>query len=203
MVLDRLRGRTFYPIVTTVLYTGMRRGEVLALRWGNVDLDAKPGLIRVREALEETKSDGIRFKAPKTNAGCRDITLPDIVVDALRTHRRQQLELRLALGVGGKLPDDALVFANPEGGPRSPNAVSHEWSEFATGLGLDVTLHALRHTHASDLISKGIPITMISKRLGHSNPKVTLAVYSHMFEKTDAKAAEAINAALATLGQSS
>ncbi len=82
------------------LFTGMRRGEVLALRWLSVDLDGK--LIRVREATREH----IQVKAPKTKAGKRDLSLPAIVVQALRDHRRQQLELRVALGAG-KLPDDA------------------------------------------------------------------------------------------------
>jgi len=64
------------------------------------------------------------------------------------------------------------------GRPRSPNALTKEWTAAAAGLGVDVGLHALRHTHASALISKGVPITMISKRLGHASPNVTLAVYA-------------------------
>ena len=78
--------------------------------------------------LEETKQHGLQVKLPKTKAGRRDVTLPEIVVDALRDHRRQQLELRIALGVG-KLPDDALVFPAPlKGGYQSPRAFSKEWS---------------------------------------------------------------------------
>ena len=69
----------------TALFTGMRLGEVLALRWNRVDLDAK--VVQVREALEQTKAFGIRFKPPKSKAGRRDVTLPDILVDALREHR--------------------------------------------------------------------------------------------------------------------
>jgi integrase len=109
-------GRIIVP-ATVALFTGMRLGEVLALRWASVDLDK--GIIRVREALEET--DGcIRFKTPKSKAGRRDITLPDILVEALRNHRKAQLELRMKLGVG-KLPDDALLFATIDGAP----AVDH------------------------------------------------------------------------------
>ena len=70
------------------LFTGMRRAEILGLRWTHVDFDAK--MITVREAMEETKA-GLRLKEPKSNAGKRDITLPDIVVDTLRDYRRQQL----------------------------------------------------------------------------------------------------------------
>jgi integrase len=201
-VLDGLRGKTLYPIVVAALYTGMRRGEILALRWRNVDLDGKAKVIRVRESLEQTKAGGLRFKVAKTKAGRRDITLPDMVAETLKDHRRQQLEFRVALGLG-KMPDDALVFPTLDGGPRSPNAITKEWSVAAEGFGVpDVTLHGLRHTHASQLIDAGVDIVTISKRLGHASPNVTLQVYAHLFRNNDAKAADAINAALAGLGQS-
>ena len=193
-VLNGLRGKALYPLVVTALYSGMRRGELLALRWSNVDLDAK--VIRVRESLEETEAGGRRFKAPKTKAGRRDITLPDIIVATLRDHRRQQLELRVALGLG-KLPEDALVFPSLAGGPPSPNAVTKDWAAHAARLGVpDVTFHALRHTHASQLIDEGVDIVTISKRLGHAKPNVTLGVYAHLFRTSDDKAAAAINRAL-------
>ena len=93
-----LRGHVLYPRAILALFTGLRLGEILALGWRNVDLDAK--VIRVREALEETKEHGVQVKAPKTRAGRRDVSLPAIVVDALPDHRRQQLEVRMALGAG-------------------------------------------------------------------------------------------------------
>jgi integrase len=97
-LIEKLRGRAVYTRAIVALFTGMRRSEVLALRWPNVDLNGK--LIRVRESLEQTKECGLRVKTPKTKAGRRDVSLPEIVVDALRDHRREQLELRMALGVG-------------------------------------------------------------------------------------------------------
>ena len=199
-VLERLRGKALYPLVVTALYSGMRRGELLALRWSNVDLDAK--VVRVRESLEETEAHGRRFKAPKTKAGRRDITLPDIIVATLRDHRRQQLEQRIALGLG-KPADDALVFPTLAGGPRSPNGVTKDWAETAASIGVpDVTFHGLRHSHASQLIDAGVDIVTISKRLGHAKPNVTLSVYAHLFRTSDDKAAAAINTALAGLRQS-
>lgn len=120
-VVSNLRGDELHAPGVTALFTGMRLGEILGLRWRRVDLDAK--LVQVREAVEETKAHGLRFKAPKTKAGRRDISLPDIVVEALREHRRAQLELRMALGLG-KAPDDALVFPDIEGNPQAPSDVS-------------------------------------------------------------------------------
>jgi integrase len=200
-LLTRLIGRAIYPRAILALFTGVRRGELLALRWVNIDLDAKK-IIRIREALEETKAHGTRFKRAKTKSGRRDISLPDIVVEALREHRRRQLEDRVALGLG-KLPDDALVFPALDGGPQSPRSFSGEWAELAKSIGMgDITLHALRHTHASQLIDAGIDVVAISKRLGHASPNITLRIYAHGFRKRDDKAAEAINAALAGLGKS-
>jgi integrase len=197
----KLAGHPLLPRAITAVYTGIRRGELLALRWGNVDLDAK--LIRVREAIEETKKHGLRFKSTKTRSGRRDVSLPDIVVEVLREHRRSQLELRLALGMG-RIGSTALLFpaSLDDQAPMSPGSFSAEWREVADRLGLvGVPLHSLRHTHASQLIDAGVDIVTISKRLGHASPAITLKVYAHLFRKDDGKAAEAINAALAGKGK--
>ena len=197
-LVERLRGRAMYPRAITSLFTGIRRSELLALRWQDVDLDSAEKRIKIRQALEQTAAHGIRFKTPKTGNGIRDVTLPDIVVEALRDLRRQQLELRIALGLG-KLPDDALLFPKLDGSPQSPRTFSKDWAVVAASIGLPVTFHALRHTHASHLIDAGIDVVKISKRLGHASPLITLQVYAHLFRKRDDKSTAAINAAVASL----
>jgi integrase len=114
-----LKGRVLYSIAVVALGTGMRRGELCALRWQDVDLDGSS--LRVERSLEQTRKDGLRFKAPKTARGRRPISLSLAVVTELRTHWKKQQEERLALGLG-KAPAEALVFATWEGEPFNRTA---------------------------------------------------------------------------------
>jgi integrase len=124
-VLQRLRGRPLYMVVLLGLTTGMRRGELLALRWRDVDFDGAK--VRVERSLEETKS-GLRFKGPKTKHGHRTIALAALVVAELRLHWKQQQEQRLRLGMG-KTPDDGLVL--PAGTARRAVRTARRRSGFA------------------------------------------------------------------------
>jgi integrase len=129
VLIERLRGHRLFPLGMVSLFTGLRIGEALALRWGHVDLDRK--VIQVREAIEETKSYGIRIKPPKTKAGRRDVTLPDVLVDVLRELRKARQETSLKMGFG-KLPNDALLFAEPDGSLPSQKYYSKAWSDLST-----------------------------------------------------------------------
>jgi integrase len=195
VVLSALAGHALEPIVVLALGSGARRGEILALRWQDLDLDG--ATVRIERSLEQTRA-GLRPKAPKTKHGRRLVTLPAFAVEALRAHRRRTLELRIALG-RGKLADDALVFSRLDGSPLPPNDLSRDWRRFVKARGLPaVAFHALRHTHVSALINSKIDLLTISRRIGHSSPVVTLRVYAHMFQNTDAVAATAIENALRT-----
>ena len=189
----KLEGHTLFPIVSLALATGMRRGELLGLQWGDIDLDR--GVLRVERSLEETKA-GLRFKPPKTKRGRRNITLPPDAVAMLRAHKVKQLELRLVLGLG-KIEPSTLVLSDVEGEPLKPHTVSRAWQRVVVAKGLPrVSFHALRHTHASMLIRAGVDILTISRRLGHSAAAITLDVYGHLIEGADAAAAKAIEGVL-------
>ncbi len=195
MVIDKLVGHPLYEIAVVELATGMRRGELLAVRLSDLDLDA--ATISVDRSLEETRA-GLRFKPPKTKRGRRTISLPPNAVTVLREHRRKLLETRMALGLGR--PDsEMLLFGEPDGSPTPPNRLTRRWLDACVSLNLPrVHFHALRHTHASALIAAGVDVAMISRRLGHKNPTVTLSVYGHLFKRDDSAAADAIEAAMRT-----
>jgi integrase len=192
-VLAALEGHDLFPLVSLALATGMRRGELLGVQWGDIDLDG--GALRVERAVEETNA-GLRLKAPKTKRGRRNITLPPEAVAMLRDRKVAQMQLRL-VGGAGKLEASTLVFENVEGKLRSPRAVSRAWRRFTAREGLrKVTFHALRHTHVSMLIHKRVDVLTVSRRIGHSNASVTLDVYGHLVQGADAAAANAIEGLL-------
>ena len=199
-VIERLVGHPLYEIAVVDLATGVRRGELLAMRLSDVDLDEAK--IRIERSLEETRN-GLRFKPPKTKHGKRTISLPPNAVTVLREHRRKLLETRLALGLG-KPNADTLLFGQPDGAPMRPDQLSWLWRSACKSLQLpQVSFHALRHTHASALIAAGLDVVALSRRLGHGSPTVTLRVYGHLFNRDDSAAARAIEAAMRTRGEPS
>jgi integrase len=190
-MLRKLTGHFLHPLVSLALDTGLRRGELLGLQWGDINLDE--ATLRVERAIEETRQ-GLRVKAPKTKRGRRSIMLPQRAVAMLRGHRIAQLEQRLVLGLG-KIADNTLVFSTVEGEMIWPDDLTRVWARVCSAKQLPrVTFHALRHTHASMLIAAGVDVLTISRRLGHSKPSTTLDEYGHLFKGADAAAATAIDA---------
>ena len=191
--LRKLEGHSIYPIAALAIGTGARRGEIAALRWSDMDLDA--ATVHIEHSLEQVKGS-VRVKSPKTAAGRRTVSLPAFAVDALRDHRRQTLELRLQLGIGA-LPGDTPVFGNIEGDWATPISITKSWQRAVNSRGLPrITFHSLRHSHASALIADGIDVVTESRRLRHASPALTLSTYSHLFTNTDDQAATVIDAAL-------
>jgi integrase len=193
-LLERLHGKQpLYLLVSLALATGMRRNEMLGLRWRDVDLDA--GRLTIEQSLEETAAYGIRVKGPKTKHGRRTISLPAHLVRELHQHWREQQEQRLRIGLG-KAPEGSPVFAGPDCRYLSPEALSKAWPGVVAAVGMPgVTLHSLRHTHASMLIAAGVDIFTVSRRLGHASPTITLNTYGHLIRGTDERAAQIMEAA--------
>jgi integrase len=190
-VLEALTGHWLHPIASLALATGMRRGELLALQWSDVDLDR--GVLRVERSVEETKA-GMRVKSPKTKRGRRNVGISASCVEMLRSHRKQQIETRLAIGQGGQ---PVLVFSDIEGRMLSPGRITRNWLVACRAKGLPcVSFHSLRHTHASTLIAAGVDILTVSRRLGHSKAAMTLDVYGHLLGGADAAAVTAIEGVL-------
>jgi integrase len=182
-------GAVHYWPILLALATGVRRGEALALRWRNVDLDR--GAIHVAESLEQT-SAGLRFKPPKSGKA-RTITLPAFAIDELRCLKREQAEGLLRLGV--RQSGDSLVCAWPDGRPISPAVLTNYFVRIAKRLGLSVHFHSLRHTHATQLLSAGVHPKVAQERLGHATVAMTIDIYSHVTEGLRDDAAAKIDAA--------
>ena len=165
--------------------TGARRGEVLALRWS----DIQDGRAVITRSLTQTNA-GLAFKSTKTEDSVRPISLPPSAIIALDAHRRKQEEFRQQFGPDYNSGVD-LIFANPDGTPLKPDSISASVSALCKRLKLPkgVKLHTLRHTHGSHLLAAGMEITAVSERLGHSSVRVTQDVYSHAIRGRDDEAA--------------
>jgi integrase len=182
--------------------TGMRRGEVLGLRWSDVDLEA--GRVQIRRTLNVTDVErkgepGYSWGTPKSAKGRRTIALDDATVVALRTHRARQLKERIALGAGYR--DEDLVVCGPDGSPQHPKRLSYYFGKESKRLGLPkIRLHDLRHTHATLALKAGIHPRIVQERLGHANVGITLDTYSHVDIEMQAAAASRVAALVATGG---
>jgi integrase len=191
LALEAMRETSIYRQVVMLLITGMRRGELMGLQWKDIDFEA--GKIRIERSVEKTKAGGLRLKEPKTRHGRRAIALSDAGIEILREHRKATLERRLTLALG-RLPDDAFVFGSHDGSIRDPDRITQDWKRFSKARGIPkVTLHTLRHSHASALIASGTDPVVVSRRLGHASPVVTMSVYAHLFDRGDQAAASVMD----------
>ena len=194
-VLEALRGHWLEPIAVLALTSGARRGEILGLSWSCLDLTR--GTMTIERSLEQTRS-GLSFKRPKTRNGLRQVSLPPIAIEALKEHRRRQLEMRVLLGQG-KPSDSTLVFSAHDGSPTPPNNLSRDWRRFVRARNLPpISFHSLRHSHVSLLIASKLDPLTVARRVGHASPTTTMRVYAHLWKDSDDLAANAIEAALRT-----
>ena len=196
---DAARGHPWlHALLVTAAATGCRRGELLALTWA--DVSPTDGLVVISKSLEQTRA-GLRVKSPK-NGRTRRVLLPASAIAVLEEHRRDQQQLREAFREAYRSDLD-LVFAAPEGGYLKPGSVTAKVCLLASTCGLrGIGLHSLRHSHGSELLSAGVPLPTVSKRLGHTNTHVTASIYAHALSTDEIAAAEAWDARMASTVQS-
>ena len=189
-LINAAKGVGLYVPVLVAVTTGMRRGELLALRWSDIDLRA--GALTVNQSIERIKGR-VEFKSPKTRTSRRTITLPAITVGALRKHYRVQLEERLKLGLGRD--PRGLVFARPDGQPMDADTLSKAFRRLvASAKVTPITFHGLRHTHISHLLMDGVHVKLVSERAGHASINITLGVYAAYIPNMQSDAARRVDA---------
>ena len=176
----------YYVLFYTALYTGMRLGEILGLRWCDVDLDM--AFLSVVQTLYK-RSGVCKMLNPKSSHSRRRIALSSSLVLLLREYQAEQQTQRILLG---KLPSDTdLVFSHLDGKPLDPGVVSHTFAKVLKKAKLPhIRFHDLRHTHATLLLKRGIHPKIVSERLGHANIVITLDTYSHVLPGLQERAAE-------------
>lgn len=181
----------YYMAFLLALMTGMRQGEVLGLRWKDVDFDNK--VISIRQTLSH---DGKSFQqGGKTKGSVRSINISDVTVTYLKKHRKTVLEEKLALGADYK--DYDLVVCTSLGTPINPSNVRREMKKLAHEAGVPlIKFHEQRHTHASHLIMQGVNAKIVSERLGHSKVQMTLDTYSHLLPNMQADVSERFESSL-------
>ena len=190
-VVERASGTRLFPLIVVAEATGLRRGELLAATWR--DLDFRTGLLMVNKSLEQTKKYGLQIKSTKSGEP-REIPLPDYALQVLEDWKAEQDHDRSLYGADYR--DHGLIFCRPDGEYYSPSQVSARVVELMRKTGIRRTLHSLRHTHASGMLSsKRVPIATVSERLGHANSAVTLAIYTHALKSDKQVAAEVWNEA--------
>jgi integrase len=168
--------------------TGMRRGEVLGLRW--VDVNLEVGRLSVVQTLALVR-ERLIFGEPKTAKGRRSVALDRVTVAALRSHRALQLEERLAWGEAWQ--DTGLVFTREDGSPIHPSRFTEAFQRHAARARLPrIRLHDVRHSYATAALTARIPAKVVSERLGHANVSITLDTYSHVLPSLEEEAASVV-----------
>lgn len=191
-LLGEAEGGVMYVPLFVAATTGMRRGEVLGLRWSAVDLEA--GVVRVTSTLQRVGGELV-FVSPKTDRARRQISLPPVAVEVLRRQRKDQAERRLLLGEAWK--DAGVVVDRGDGRPLAPEHFSHAFGRFARRANLPgIRLHDLRHAFATTLLEAGVHPKIASEALGHASVAFTMDTYQHLMPSMGEQAARAIQAAL-------
>lgn len=184
--LNGIRSHRLYAAVHLIALRGLRRGEAVGLRWYEVDLEE--GTAVVCRQLQR-RDDEVVVCAPRTPHSNRVVALDRSTVAALRTYRTRQLAEQEAFGDGYR--DSGFVFTNRNGDPIAPDWLTHQFQRLIAEQQVPpIRLHDLRHSHATILLLAGVPVHVVSQRLGHASPVVTMAVYAHVLPGSQREAAD-------------
>lgn len=191
--------RTFFTIA---VFSGARRGELAALRWSDIDAEART--ISITRAATSSTGNGVSTKAPKTASGVRTVEMPEACFDLLSELKHEQMSNCISLGTAwvgfrGKAFDENYVFADVFGNMTHPDTFTGKFRDILLAYNQSVKedlqlpmirLHDLRHSSASHLVASGLDIQTVARRLGHSKPSFTMDTYAHAFETRDSIASD-------------
>lgn len=188
-VLELIRGHRIEAVVAIAVATGMRRGEILGLRWSDISPDMTTA--QVRRSLHS--GNGLWFEDPKTRRSRRRVALPDFLRPYLERQREDQANRREFLGDAWQ--DNDLVIDWGEGSPFNPDTLSSAWRTFCRKNKLpNIRFHDLRHAHATMMLLQGVHPKIVSERLGHASIGITLDTYSHVLPAMQEEAVKAFDA---------
>lgn len=189
LFLQEAQKRDRYALYLTAVTMGMRIGEILALKWDDVDFEAKT--IRIDETLQRGGPNPI-YGPVKTEDGVRVVRMPEYLIQVLREHQIKQKKARLQLG--SEWVNLNLVFTTWKGTAIGHRSLSRQFKGMLAKAGLlNIRIHDLRHTSATLLIMSGVPIKTISARLGHSSTGITQDLYGHVLQAMEDKAADVMD----------
>jgi integrase len=187
--LAAIRDHRLYALYHLAITTGLRRGELLGLKWSDLDGDR----LSVQRQLQRVPGAGLTLSEPKTARGRRSVTLARVDLAALRERRETQQRERLFAGDAWQ--DSGLIFTTPKGTPCDPDNAGHTFRTLTLAVGLPpIRFHDLRHTAATIMLTRGVHPKVVQERLGHASIELTMDTYSHVVANMQAHAAAQIDA---------
>lgn len=190
LLLDRIQDHRDYRLIFTAIYTGMRQGELLGLRWADIDLGCR--VLRVNQQLQYLPGQGYVFRPPKTEKSRRQIPLAAALLEVLKEHKREQAQFKLMLGQD--YGDMDLVFSLENGRPMDTANMSRRFRRIMADFGRpDIRFHDLRHTCATLFMAAGVDAKKVQEILGHESIRTTLDIYGHVLPSMQREAVDRMN----------
>ncbi|MED4533588.1 site-specific integrase [Metabacillus fastidiosus] len=191
--LNQCKNERHYVTFLLAIYTGMRRGEILGLKWSDIDFERK--IILIQRSLSHIPKKRYILSTLKTKKSRRQVPIPDIVLNELLVQKNIQNEWKKRLG--NQYQDNDLVICTETGTLQDPRNMLRVMKRISEAANITlIRFHDIRHTHASILISEGVDIVKVSARLGHTNPKTTLETYAHIIPNEDNEVADIFHNAI-------